>query len=515
MLKILLFLLLFFIKAPNVLAKGIDEKIDAVFAPFTDIISDIIFYPIPIFDAQVPVSVLWLLVGAIIFTIQTRFIGIWGFKHGLELLFKKNTKEKNANGEISSYQALLTALSGTVGLGNIAGVAIAITIGGPGAAFWMWVGAIIGMAVKFVECTLGVKYRKVNPDGTISGGPMYYISRGFTKKKMRKLGVILAGVFAVGCLGEALSCGGMFQVKQLVSQLVEITGAEQSFFNNNRWIPGLVIAILAAFPILGGVKKLAKTTSVLVPFMGVFYFLLAMAVIIPNYDKVPGVFALIFENAFNPHAIEGGVIGVIIIGLRRAVASNEAGVGSASIAYSNVQTREPISQGFISMLGPFIDTIIFCSLTAFVIIITGMHSTVSSISGVELSTRAFQSVIPYSSYLLSVVILLFSFSTLIAWAYYGQKSWNFLFGNKLAVTAIYQVIFFSCIMIGSSMNLRSIIDFSDAMMFLMAVPNIITLYVLFPDIKKDLNTYWAKHKSKAKPELVIDHNIEDIQEPIK
>ncbi len=511
MLKILLFLLLFFIKAPAALAKGIDEKIDAMFAPFTDVISDIIFYPISVFGAQVPVSVLWLLVGAIMFTVQTRFIGIWGFKHGLKLLFTKNTKEKNANGEISSYQALLTALSGTVGLGNIAGVAIAITIGGPGAAFWMWIGAILGMAVKFVECTLGVKYRKVNSDGTVSGGPMYYISRGFTKKKMRKLGVILAGVFAVGCLGEALSCGGMFQVKQLVSQLVEVTGAEQSFFYHNRWIPGLVVTCLAAFILFGGIKKLVKTTSVLVPFMGIFYFLLAMAVIVPNYYKVPDVFALIFETAFNPHAIEGGVIGVIIIGLRRAVASNEAGVGSASIAYSSVQTREPISQGFISMLGPFIDTIIFCSLTAFVIIITGMHSTVSSINGVELSTRAFESVIPYSSYLLSIVILLFSFSTLIAWAYYGQKSWNFLFGNKLAVTAVYQVLFFSCIMIGSSMNLRSIVDFSDAMMFLMAVPNIITLYVLFPDIKKDLNKYWTKHNNKTKPEVIIDHSIEETK----
>ena len=488
--KLLLISILLLI-SQHACAAGLDEKIDNIFAPILDKISAIIFYPIPIFGGEIPLSVLWLVIGAVAFTFMTRFIGIWGLGHSFSVL--KNQKDEET-GEISSFQALTTALSGTIGLGNIAGIAIGITLGGPGAVFWMWIGALFGMALMFVECTLGVKYRKVNPDGTVSGGPMYYISRGLTRKGMRKLGIFLAGVFAIGCMGEAISCGSMFVVKQISSQIILMSGGETSMFYNNKWVIGVVIALIAGTVIWGGIKSISKTASRVVPFMCVMYFLLAMIVIFANIDKVPSVFGLIFQEAFNPRAVEGGFAAVIIMGLRRSVSSNEAGVGSAAIAYSSVKTREPISQGFVSILGPFIDTIIFCSLTAFVILITDVYKIKDAIGGVELSSQAFETVIPFAPWFLTVVIILFAMSTLIAWAYYGQKSWNFFFGEHIAVTRTYQILFLLCIVAGSAMNLRTIIDLADSMMFAMAVPNLIALYILFPDVKQDLAEYCQKYK---------------------
>lgn len=479
-------------------AKGIDEKIDALVAPASDAVSNFVFYPININGVEMPIIIIWLLLGAIIFTIVTKGIGIWGFKHAIDIVSGKHKNEGEDEGEnegeVSSFQALATALSGTVGLGNIAGVAIAITLGGPGAVFWMIFGAIFGMASKFMEATLGVKYRRINPDGSVSGGPMYYLSHGLTRMKKRKLGQFLAVMFSWMCIAEAFGGGNMFQINMATAQVIEITGGENSFFAHNAWVFGLIIAIIIATIIIGGIKSIAKVTEKIVPFMCLLYVFAALVVIVMNFAEIPKVTALIIEQAFNPVAIKGGIIGTIIIGLRRSVQSNEAGVGSAPIAYAAVQTKEPVSQGFVSLLEPFIDTIVLCSLTAFVIIITGFHQAHNGLGGAELTSKAFESVIPFFPYVLAVAIILFALSTLISWSYYGQKAWTYLFGEGVKRTRLYQFIFCSFIVIGSSMNMQSVVDFTDAMMFAMAVPNIIGIYMLTPQVLNDLKIYCQKYK---------------------
>ena len=481
----------------QVSAREIDEKIDEIFAPISDTVSNFVFYPISINGVEVPIIIIWLLVGAIIFTIVTKGIGIWGFKHAIDIITGKHKskvkEEENDEGEVSSFQALATALSGTVGLGNIAGVAVAITLGGPGAVFWMIIGSIFGMASKFMEATLGVKYRKLNEDHSVSGGPMYYISHGLTKMKLRWLGQPLAIMFAWMCIVSAFGGGNMFQITMATSQITEITGGENSFFYNNSWVCGLLIAILIGFIIIGGIKSIVRVTEKVVPFMCILYIVAGLIVIFYHYTEIPSVIMTIFNEAFNPVAVKGGVIGCIIWGLRRSVQSNEAGVGSAPIAYAAVKTKEPVSQGFVSLLEPFIDTVVLCSITAFVIIITGTHINNDGLIGVELTSRAFESVIPFSQYILALAIILFAISTMISWAYYGQKAWNYVFGEGIRRTRTFQLIFCAVIVIGSSMNTMSIIDFTDAMMFAMAVPNMIGMYILAPKVLEELKKYCCKY----------------------
>ncbi|OGI01782.1 MAG: alanine glycine permease [Candidatus Melainabacteria bacterium GWF2_37_15] len=472
---------------------GLDKKIDNCFAPISDAVSNFVFYPITINGVDVPIIIIWLLLGAIIFTIITRGISIWGFKHALDVITGKVKHDDNEEGEVSSFQALATALSGTVGLGNIAGVAVAITMGGPGAVLWMILGAFFGMSSKFMEATLGVKYRRVNADGSVSGGPMHYISHGLTRLKLRWLGQPLAVVFCWMCIAEAFGGGNMFQINMATAQVIEITGGENSFFYHNSWVFGLIMAIVIGSIIIGGIKSIARVAEKIVPFMCILYVVSGLVVIFIHFTQIPEAITTIFNEAFNPKAVEGGIIGSIIWGLRRSVQSNEAGVGSAPIAYATVKTKEPVSQGFVSLLEPFIDTVIVCFITAFVIIITETHLNTDGAVGAELTSRAFESVWPFFPYVLAVVITLFALSTLISWSYYGQKAWSYLFGEGEKRTRTYQIVFCSFIVIGSSMNMMSVIDFTDAMMFAMAVPNLIGVYFLAPQVLKDLKEYCQRH----------------------
>jgi len=475
---------------------NLDVQIDRYFAPFSDALSNLIFTPVTIFGAKIPFLILALIVSSIIFTLFLNFIGVWGFKHSLNCIFGKKSQDTNEkDGEVSSFEALATALSGTVGLGNIAGVAIAISIGGPGAMFWMCFGALCAMATKFLECTLAVKYRRFNPDGSVSGGPMYYISHGLTKKGLRWLGQPLALLFAVMCIPGALGGGNMLQINQATQQVINITGGETSFFFHNSWVFGVIIATLVGLTIVGGIKGIARVTSKIVPIMCVIYIFSALIIIFMHLPQLPEAIWTIIHEAFFPKAVAGGVVGSIIIGLRRSVQSNEAGSGSSPIAYAAVRTREPISQGFVSLMEPFFDTVIVCALTALVIVLTGEYLNVPpGITGVELTSAAFASVASFFPYILAVVIILFAISTIIAWSYYGEKAWGYLFGEGKKRTNAYRLMFCFFIVVGSAMNLQSVIDFTDATMLAMAAPNLIAIFILLPELKKDLVRYCKEHQ---------------------
>ncbi len=494
-----LFLLLttLFFAPQSAHAIGVSECIDKYFAPFSDAFSNIIFVSVKIAGTSVPIIILFLILSSIFFTFYLRFIGIWGFKHSLKQLFGKYHKDhdNDRDGEVSSMGAFATALSGTVGLGNIAGVAIAISIGGPGAMFWMAFGAICGMASKFLECTLAVKYRRFNADGSVSGGPMFYIAHGLTRKGLRWLGQPLALIFALMCVPGALGGGNMLQINQATQQMINITGGQNSFFASHSWVFGLIVATVVGLIIVGGIKSIANVTSKVVPIMCGIYLLAAIAIILINFQHVPSAIFTIFKEAFMPQSVVGGVIGTIIIGFRRSVQSNEAGSGSAPIAYAAVKTNEPISQGFVSLMEPFLDTVIICSLTAFVIIITGEYLNYQEgITGVQLTSAAFAGAFSFFPYVLAIVIILFAISTIISWAYYGQKAWNYMFGEGFKRTKVYQIMFCVFIVIGSSMNLQSVIDFTDSTMLAMAAPNLIAIFILLPEIKQDLIEYCKKYK---------------------
>ncbi len=490
------FLSVFFLFCNSCFAGSIDEKIDTIVAPWSDFISNrIVFYPIHINGVDLPIIIIWLFVAGIVFTVSTKGISIWGFKHALDLLTGKvrTGTRKGEEGEVSSFQALMTALSGTVGLGNIAGVAVAITMGGPGALFWMIIAAFLGMTSKFVEATMGVKYRKINIDGSVSGGPMYYIMYGLTKMKLRFLALPMAVFFSVMCIAEAFGGGNMFQINMATKQVIEITGGASSFFYSHEWVFGTIVAVVVGCIVIGGIKSIVKVTEKLVPFMIALYMIASIIIIFANFMAIPHCIKTVITQAFHPVAVKGGILGAIIWGMRRSVQSNEAGVGSAPIAYSAVQTTEPVSQGFISLLEPFIDTVIVCSMTGFVIISTGQYLNAEGIEGVELASRSFATVIPFFPIILAFVVIMFALSTLISWAYYGQKAWSFLFGENDIAVKIFQVIFCIFIVIGSALNVQSVVDFTDAMMFAMSVPNIIVLYIMLPIILKDLKKYCRKY----------------------
>ena len=403
--KFLFLMLSFLVGIQSCYAKPIDQIIDSAIAPISDIFSKIVFYPVNIFGEQIPITVLWILIGGIFFTIYFRGIAFWGFKHAISLLTKKQQEEKNTDGtgEVSSFQALATALSGTIGLGSIAGVAIAISRGGPGAIFWIIVGAIFGMSLKFAEASLAVKYRRFNADGTVSGGPMHYIAHGLTRKGLRWLGQPLAMIFAFLLIPGALGGGNMLQINQATQQITSITGGENSIFYHNAWLFGLIIAIIVALIIIGGIKSIAKVTEKIVPFMCFLYVFIGLIVILFNLPAIPSTIMTIIKGAFFPEAVYGGVAGTIIIGLRRSVQSNEAGTGSAPIAYATVKTKEPISQGFVSLLEPFI-TACLCTLTALTISITGSYKDFyEGISGIQLTSNSYNFVCAFDHYFLGVL----------------------------------------------------------------------------------------------------------------
>ena len=488
-------LLCLFISANSVFAINVSDCVDKYLAPVSDTFSNIVFYPIPVFGSSIPISILWILIGGIVFTLLLKGVAFWGFKHASLLLLKKPTNNSGKeSGEVSSLQALATALSGTIGIGSIAGVAIAISVGGPGAAFWMFIGAFLGMSLKFVEASLAVKYRRFNKDGSVSGGPMYYISHGLTRKNLRWLGQPLAVIFAALIIPGALGGGNMLQVNQATAQFINITGGENSIIAHYPWIVGLIVAIIVGFVIVGGIKSIANVTSKIVPFMCMLYIGLALVIILFNFSQIPQALWLVIKQAFAPDAVYGGVAGTIIMGLRRSVQSNEAGTGSAPIAYATVKTKEPISQGFISLMEPFL-TACLCTLSAAAIILTGAYKNYQSkILGIDLTSEAFSQVFSWAPYILAAVVILFALSTIISWAYYGQKGWTYLFGENKKGIILYQIIFCIVIVAGSMMNLQSIVNFTDAGLMAMAVPNLIAMYILFPDLKKDVRLYCKKHR---------------------
>ena len=433
----------------------------------------------------VPFIVVWLFIGAIFFTLYFKFINFTGIRETFRLLRGKygDDMEKGAEGEMSHFQALATSLSATIGLGNIAGVAVAISTGGPGATFWMILAGLFGMTSKFTECILGVKYRVVK-DGVVSGGPMYYMSRGISGY----LGKGLAFIFALLCVGGSFGGGNMFQSNQAFDQaknmIPELSG--------NGFYFGLVMAALVGFVIVGGIKSIAKVTDKIVPLMAIGYVLAALVIIGINIEHAPAAISQILEGAFNGDALKGGVLGVMVVGIQRASFSNEAGVGSAAIAHSAVKTNYAASEGFVAMVGPFVDTVIVCLMTSLVLIFTGYSDGESGATGAKLTSMAFESVFSWYGWVLLVAILLFSFSTMISWSYYGLKAWQYVFGDSKFSSTLYKLLFLLFVVVGASSSLGTVMDFSDLMILAMAVPNILALYILLPKVKEELKKYWAK-----------------------
>jgi AGCS family alanine or glycine:cation symporter len=440
----------------------------------------------------IPLVVIWLVIGAIFFSIRMKFINARGVKHAVELVQGKYD-DPDDKGQVSHFQALTTALSATVGLGNIAGVAVAIVAGGAGATFWLIIAGILGMASKFVECTLGVKYRNISDDGEVSGGPMYYLSKGLKKKGMGTLGKVLAGMFAVLCIGGSLGGGNMFQANQAYAQVSSAFGWE-----GGGLIFGVIMAVLVGIVIIGGIKSIAKVTDKIVPIMCGVYLLFALIIIFMNIGSIGDVFGQIFAGAFSPDAIKGGFIGVLIIGFQRAAFSNEAGVGSAAIAHSAVKTSEPVSEGIVALLEPFIDTVVVCTMTALVLLFTGFgDGGPDGLAGAELTSAAFSSVFDWFKWVLLVAIVMFAFSTMISWSYYGQKAWQYLFGTGKWVGMSYKLIFLVFVVIGSSVGLGAVLGFSDLMVLGMAFPNILGLILMSGEVKEDMEDYFKRVKSGA------------------
>ena len=475
-------------------SKNLGDRINDFFVPIVDVIAMFIFWdPIAAigFDigTSIPIVVVWLVFGALFFTLKMNFINVRAFNHAIDLVRGK-FDDPNDEGEVSHFQALATALSATVGLGNIAGVAVAITVGGPGATFWMIIAGLLGMSSKFVECTLGVKYRVVNKNGEVSGGPMYYLKHGLAKYGYGNIGKVLAVLFAILCIGGSFGGGNMFQANQAYAQL----SGQFPMLSGNGPMFGFLLAILVGTVIIGGIKSIARVTEKIVPFMAVLYVAAALVILVVNFSEIGNAFAMIFKGAFAPSAAFGGFIGVIIQGFRRAAFSNEAGVGSASIAHSATKTNEPVSEGIVSLLEPFIVTVVICTMTALVIIVTGM-SGVQGVEGAQLTSQAFESVISWFPYVLVIAIFLFAFSTMISWSYYGLKSWTYLFGSSKKSELIYKFIFLIFIIIGSSVKLGAVLDFSDMMILAMAFPNILGLLILSSEVKLDLKIYLDKVKN--------------------
>ena len=482
---------------------GLDAAVNAAFASSTGWFVSLIFAPIP--GTAFPWIVMWLVIAASIFTLYFGFIQFRAFAHSISLV-KGDYSDPDDAGEVSHFQALATALSGTVGLGNIAGVAVAVGIGGPGATFWMILAGLLGMASKFTECTLGVKYRNEYEDGTVSGGPMYYMSKGFAERG-KPGGKFLAVMFSIFCILGALGGGNMFQANQAHAQISNIVG------DYPGWITGLVFAAVVFAVIVGGIKSIARVTEKVVPFMGVMYVVTALIILIVNADQIGWAFNQIFAGAFTGLGVAGGMVGALIQGFKRAAFSNEAGVGSAAIAHSAVKTKEPITEGFVSLLEPFIDTVVICTMTALVITISGQLimdpetgnfvlneagsaiATIDGNSGVALTSAAFATGFSWFPFVLAIAVILFAFSTMISWSYYGLKAWTYLFGEGQTKELIFKIIFCIFIVIGAAASLGPVIDFSDAAIFAMAVVNITALYVLMPIVKRELQSYQSRLKS--------------------
>lgn len=477
---------------------SIDTQIDQIFEPIANGIASVVFYSVPISDTlDVKLILIWLVLAALFFTFYLGFINIRYFWHAVQVVRGKFDAD-STDGQISSFQALMTSMAATVGLGNIAGVAVAISIGGPGAALWMVIMGLFGMSVKFAEVMAGVKYRhRPDPERPeeVYGGPMYYLRDAFTNRNIPYLGTLMAGLFAVFCMIGALGAAALFQTNQSFQQLLNISGGEASFFADKAWMFGLFMVALAGVVIIGGIKSIANVSGRIVPLMGGIYIIMGLVVVGIHIGDLPHALGVIIDGAFTPEAGLGAVLGALLTGVQRASFSNEAGLGSAAVSQASVRTNEPVEQGFVGMLGPFIDTVIVCSVTAIVIVITGAYEAGSGIEGVELTSRAFGSAVEWFPYLLALIVFLFAYSTIIGWYYIGVKGFSYIFGERAMVENVYKLIFCVFIVIGAASTLDSVILFTDAMVLGMAIPNLIGLYMLAPEIKRDVKEYMAKIKA--------------------
>lgn len=510
---------------------GLDKRIDNAVKPFATSWENLVLTSVPIAGQKIPIVVCVLVLCAGFFTVFFGFINIRKLPFAIRVVSGKydavehdtsgevkgnevnevdgdlvdTIRDESEHGEVSHFQALATAVSGTVGLGNISGVAVAIATGGPGATFWMIVCGLLGMSTKFVECTLGVKYRDIDNKGVVHGGPMYYLSRGLGEMGLGPVGKVLGVLFAILCVGASFGGGNAFQSNQATKQLMTLFSLEGG---STGTIIGAVMAVIVAIVIIGGIKRIASVTEKIVPLMAVMYVIAATIIIAVNISVVPAAISSIVSSAFTPAAGFGGMMGVLIVGFQRAAFSNEAGAGSAAIAHSAVKTKYPASEGVVALLEPFIDTVVICTMTALVIVIYNANGLFpygnvedgavliagERIGGVDLTSQAFDSVLPGFRYLLTIAIILFAFSTMISWSYYGLQSWKYLFGRSAAADISYKILFCVVIVIGAAASLDSVIKFSDAMILALVFPNMLGLMLLFPKVRTELTRFLTATK---------------------
>ncbi|MEV6678964.1 alanine/glycine:cation symporter family protein [Streptomyces erythrochromogenes] len=502
---------------------SVDEAVSGFFEPIAKWLGDVVFYSVPVNGTELPLIVAWLVVAGLVFSTWFGLIQIRKFPLALKVVRGKYD-EKGSTGEVNHFQALTAAVSGTVGLGNIAGVAVAVSIGGPGATFWMILCGLLGMATKFVEVTLGVKYREVHADGTVSGGPMHYLPKGLAERfgaRGKTLGKVLAVLASTFVLFFGLFGGNLFQVNQSYAQLVSVTGGEDGLMGGSggALFFGVLVAALVGIVLLGGIRSIATVTGALVPAMAGIYIVGCLVVIAVNASAIPSAISTIIEGAFNPQGVAGGVLGALIIGFKRAAFSNEAGLGSAPIAHSAVKTKHPASEGLVALLEPFIDTVIICTMTALTIVIAnpaswGEARNGESIGGVTITSDAFATVLPWFPYILTIAVMLFAISTVLTWGYYCMKAWTHLFGRSRTSELAFKVMYTLFAVGGSLLTLQTLIDMADAVLFMLAVINIIGLYLLAPVVKRELNTFLAFVKRRDAG-LDTDTDEDEDQEPVK
>ena len=474
---------------------NLDSRIDSILSPIANKISGIIFSHVTIHGVRIEFLIALLIIAALYFTFRTRFIGLWGFRHAIDLLTQKYKHEdlikRKRKGEVSSFQALTATISASAGMGNIVGSALAVSIGGPGVIFWMITAGIFSMALKFSEVLLGIKFRQINKDGSSSGGPMYYIVNGLRAQWIKPYAPYLANIYALCCIFVMIGGWNLFQINAVTSQIVNVTG----LFSGCRWLFGFIVAVITYVTVIGGIKSIGKFTSKVTPVMCSLYVLSAFIICLINIQNVPNTICLIIKEAFKPQAIVGGgLFGCMLWGFRRAMFANEAGLGTAPIAFSAVKTSKPVAQAFIAMLQPFVDTVIVGSATAFIIVVTGAYRDFTGAAGIELTSHAFESVWQYFPILLTVMAGFFVLSTMLCGSYYGVKSWTFLFGESKLKTRTFQIIYCIFIIIGSAMNLKSVVNLSDGFTLFLAVPNLIAVFLLSDIIIKEVKRYCRKYK---------------------
>jgi len=476
---------------------GVDATINDTLGPFSEWISSVVFWGPTIGETTLPLIVVWLVGAAVFFTIRMKFINVRGFKHSVNVV-RGQYDDPNDPGETTHFQALTTALSATVGLGNIAGVAVAISLGGPGATLWMIIAAMFGMTTKFVECGLAVKYRREFEDGHVSGGPMYYIDRMSERFGWPvPLAKFLAAFFALATIGGGLGAANMFQINQAYAQFLELDFiGTDGFWANNAWVFGVIVAVLVGIVIIGGIHSIARVTEKIVPLMAAIYLLAAAVIILFNIDQLPNTLVMIFQDAFTGEAATGGFVGAFVVGIQRSAFSNEAGLGSAAIAHSTARTDLPIREGMVALLEPFIDTIIICTATASIIVITGVYEgTGGEVEGVTLTSEAFAQRFDWFPNILAIAVILFAFSTMISWSYYGVKASNYLFGESTVVVRTFQVVFCLMVVVGASLSLDNVVPLMDSLIFLMPLTNVLALIVYSTEVREDLREYWNAYQS--------------------